>query len=269
MGRIVCAYATSHVLFDPAPDPERAARIVRGMTELGRRASAAHPDVLIVVASEHLFNFDLRLQAPFCVGVAERYEPWGDLGIPPRPFPGHAGFAAGLVAHAAAEGFDLAVCDGIRPDHGVTLPLMFVRPWGSVPVVPLYVNVNMAPPPTPARCCALGEAIRRYVTEVRPRQERTAIVASGGLSHWLNVPGAGNVAEDFDRWCIDVLTGGRWDELARLSAAEIERQAGNGGLELLNWLLMAAAVPEARGEPVYYEPMPAWYTGMGGVAMHV
>jgi hypothetical protein len=30
---------------------------------------------------------------------------------------------------------------------------------------------------------------------------------------------------------------------------------------------MTSAVPNARAEVVYYEPMPSWMTGMGGVVM--
>lgn len=268
MASIVCAYATSHVLFDPAPAPEAAQRIVAGMQELGQRATAARPDVLLVISSEHLFNMDLSLQAPFCIGVSDTWQPFGDLGIPPRPFPGRREFALSLARFAAARDFDLALVDGIRPDHGITVPLLFLKPWGTIPVVPLFVNINMDPAPAPRRCLALAACIREWLA-TRPPTERVGVLASGGLSHWLNIPGMGTVAEDFDRDFLGRVADGKYGDFATLSTADILQQAGNGGLEIMNWMMMAAMVPGCTGEPIYYEPMPAWQTGLGGLSMHV
>ena len=52
-----------------------------------------------------------------------------------------------------------------------------------------------------------------------------------------------------------------------MTTSKIQERAGNGGLELLNWMMMAGTVPEAKGEKVFYEPMPAWQTGLGGILM--
>ncbi len=269
MASVVCAYATSHILFDPAADPDRADRIVAGMTELGSRAAAARPDVLLIITSEHLFNMDLRVQPPFCVGTSDEWLPFGDLEIPKRPFPGQRDFANDLVRECTGAGFDLAVSEGLKPDHGVTLPLLFIRPWGQIPVVPLFININMNPVPSPARCLALAETIRDFIASKRPGDERVGVIASGGLSHWLMIPGTGNIAEEFDQAWIERFTSGRGTEFANLSNEEIVENAGNGGLELINWMMMTAMVPGARGEKIYYEPMPAWMTAMGGIAMTV
>jgi len=269
MGKIACAYATSHILFDPAPAPEAARRIVAGMQELGRRAAEARLDMLLIISSEHMFNINLQVQPPFCIGVSDEYEPFGDMGIPRRKFRGNREFALSLARFTAEQGFDLALCEGIKPDHGITLPLLFIKPWGSIPAVPLYVNINMDPLPSLARCLALADAIRRWLIRQRPAGERIGVLASGGLSHWLNIPGAGTVAEDFDRAFIDRLAAGNYAEYAGLPVEEIRQRAGNGGLEIMNWMMMAAMVPGATGEKIYYEPMPAWQTGLGGLAMHI
>lgn len=267
MAEIVCAYATSHILFDPAPDRERARRILDGMTELGCRAAAARPDVLLIITSEHLFNMDLDVQPPFTVGTATEWMPFGDLDIPRRPFPGHRDFARQLVTHCNRAGFDMAVSETIRPDHGVALPLLFIRPWGRIPVVPLFVNSNMEPAPAPPRCLTLARSIREYITTSRPADERVGVVASGGMSHWLMIEGTGSIAEEFDQEWIDRFTTGRGHEFAELSSDEIAENAGNGGLEIINWMMMTAMVPGAQGEKIFYEPMPAWMTAMGGIAM--
>lgn len=269
MAKIVSAYATSHILFSPKGVEEQAGRVVAGMKELGRRAAAAKPDVMLMIVSDHMFNMDLSVQVPFVVGVADRWVAFGDLGIPPRPFPGYRAFADGLVRFAAERGFDLAKAEEVVPDHGVALPLFFIEPWGSVPTVPLYVNINMDPVPSSARCLALAETIRAYVERSRPANERVAIVGSGGLSHWLRIPRSGTVAADFDQEVIETIAKGKGSRLAEMSTAELLEKSGNGGLEILYWMMMAVAAGEPKGERVYYEAIPQWQTGMGGISMHL
>ena len=52
-----------------------------------------------------------------------------------------------------------------------------------------------------------------------------------------------------------------------MTNAEILEAAGNGGLEVSAWITLAGAVSGARGERLYYEPMPSWASGMGGVVL--
>lgn len=267
MGQIVAAVATSHILFSRRGLEQRADRVVHGMEEIAAVVRRAEPDALLMIVSDHMYNFDLRFQAPFCVAVADEFIPYGDMGIPKRPFPCHRALAETILRAAPELGFDIAKSEGITPDHGVTLPLLFLKPWGSVPVVPFYINTNTDPIPAPSRCRLLGGALRRIIETERPAAERIAVVATGGLSHWINLPGMGTVAAEFDSWVIERLAVGRVDEVAALSAKEIYEKSGNGGYEILTWIVMAAMVPESRGRKIYYEPMPEWATGMGGLAM--
>ena len=268
MGRLVAVGATSHILMSPQGVETRARRIVAGIREVGRRLLAKKPDLVVVVASDHMFNVNMSLQPPFCVGVADEYVPFGDMDIPRESRPGHRAFAEAFVAHAASRGFDLAKAEELRPDHGVALPMMLIDPERKVPIVPLLVNINMDPVPTPARCHALGGVLRETIDKHRPAEERVAVLATGGLSHWLNIPRHGEVAEDFDRGFLASFERGQPESLTRLSPAQVVEQGGNGGLEIVNWLLAAGAAPGWKGETVYYEPMPEWFTGMGGMELH-
>ena len=246
----------------------RAKRIVGGIREVGRRLLAKRPDLVVVISSDHMFNINMSLQAPFVVGVADEYRPFGDMDIPLDPRPGHRAFAEAFVAHAAVRGFDLAKAEELRPDHGVALPMMFIDPDRNVPIVPVLVNINMEPVPTAARCHALGGVLRETIDKNRPANERVAVLATGGLSHWLNIPRHGEVSEAFDRGVLGSFERGQAESLTRLSPPQIVEQGGNGGLEIVNWLVAAGAAPEWRGETVYYEPMPEWFTGMGGMELH-
>lgn len=269
MASCVCAYATSHILFSPMGVEKQAHNVVAGMTELGRRAAVARPDVALVIASDHMFNVNLAIQPPFLVGVADEYTGLGDMAVPARPFLGHRRFAEGLVRYAASQGFDLAKAEELRPDHGITLPLLFLRPWGSVPAVPLYVNINMDPVPASTRCYALAKVIGAYIRDERPATERVALIGSGGLSHWLRIPNMGRVAVEFDEEVIGMMTAGQASRIARMSTADILERGGNGGLEILNWMMAAVAAGEPKGERVFYEPIPQWQTGMGGVSLNL
>jgi len=142
-----------------------------------------------------------------------------------------------------------------------------IDPDRTIPIVPLLVNINMDPPPSPSRCYALGGALRATIENDRPKGERIAILATGGLSHWLNIARHGEVSEQFDRQVMNAIISGRAPELARMSSAEIVEQGGNGGLEIVTWLIAAATVPGRSGEIIYYEPIPEWFTGMGGIVL--
>jgi aromatic ring-opening dioxygenase catalytic subunit (LigB family) len=266
MASIVGAFATSHILMNPAGTGERAERVIAGMRDIGRRIQALKPDALVIVSGDHMFNITMAMQIPLCIGIADRWTPFGEMGLDPAPFPGHRALAEHIVASAAEGGFDIAKGEDIQPDHGITLPLAFTDPAKRLPVVPVLININMTPLPRPDRCYRLGQAIKRAV-ESYPGAERVVVVGTGGLSHWLFVPRMGEVAEAFDRMVLKEIAAGRAAALARLSAAEIVERAGNGGIEIVTWLAAAATVPDRAGVEVYYEPMPEWLTGMGGLAI--
>ncbi len=219
MAKIVSVVATSHILMSPAGVEDRARLVVNGIKEIGRRVRATNPDILVVISSDHMFNLNLALQPPFCVGVSDTFVPFGDMDIAQLPRRGSREFAQAF------------------------------------------------PPPTPSRCYTLGSALRATIESDRPEGERVAILATGGLSHWLNIPRHGEVSEQFDRRVMNAIISGRAPELARMSCADIVEQGGNGGLEIVNWLIAAATVPGRSGEIIYYEPIPEWFTGMGGIVL--
>jgi len=266
MARIVGAFATSHILMNPAGTGERADRVIAGMKEVGRRVQALKPDALVIISGDHMFNINMAFQIPLCIGVADSWTPFGEMGLDRSPFPGHRALAEHIVADAAIAGFDIAKAEELQPDHGIVLPLSFADPGKRIPVVPVLININMTPLPRPDRCYRLGQVIKSAV-ERFAGNERVAVIGTGGLSHWLFQPRMGEVAEAFDRMALAEIAAGRAEALSKLSAGEIVERSGNGGIELVAWLAAAATVPGRPGTAVYYEPMPEWLTGMGGVAI--
>jgi aromatic ring-opening dioxygenase catalytic subunit (LigB family) len=246
---------------------EKAGRVLEGMLEIRRRVRALRPDVVVLAGSDHLNNFSLALQVTLAVGVSDIYTTLGDGGAPAATFPGHRAFAEDFARFAQRREFELVQAEELRPDHGMAIPKLIVDPGDTIPIVPVYINSNMPVPPSPKRCYRLGGVLKEMVETVRPAGERVVVVGAGGLSHWLCLPEQGRVAVDFDEDFIARMISGRAYELAEYDAEHILRESGNGGLELTAWLFMAGALPGARGDKLFYEPVPEWISGMGGVAL--
>ena len=267
MAELVGAIALSHILAGRAAAPEQAERVFAGMKEVGQYAAGLDADVIVFVTCDHMASFGTHLEAPFTVGVGERYTSLGDMDLPVSTVTGAPAVARGLARSAADRGFDLAVTSEIRPDHGVMVPRLFLDPEGQTPVVLLNINVNMDPAPSPSRCWKLGQAIGHFITGW-PEDKRFLLVGTGGLSHWILQPQMGRVNAEFDRSFIRSLAAGQGESLSRLSLEELERETGNGGLELVTWLCVSGAVAPNGGRQVFYEPMEAWLTGLGAIVMN-
>jgi len=264
MGKIVSAVATSHVLMSNNGFEEPAQRVLDGMLRIGRHVRKSKPDVIVTISSDHMFNIGPQVSAPFLAACGESFVPFGEMDIPQDEYAGAPEFARGFTDFAK-QAIEVTRLDTLRPDHGTAIPLLFVNPDCDAKVVPLLINYDLDRVPSPAECWQLGTALRVFIGE-RPESERVAIVGAGGLSHWVGYEGAG-INEDFDRQFLKAMESGKLSDWRESSADKIRGAAGNGGLEIMSWLAMAATVPNARAKTIYYEPMPSWLTGMGGVVM--
>ena len=100
----------------------------------------------------------------------------------------------------------------------------------AVPLIPVLLNTYYPPnTPTPARCYQLGQALRRAV-EHSTEDLRVAVIASGGLSHFV-------VDETFDRALLDAL---RRKDAAFFRNAPLSKLM-SGSSEIRNWICMAGA----------------------------
>lgn len=268
MGSIVSAVATSHILMSPKGAEGPAQRVFDGMLRIGRHVRDSKPDIVVVISNDHMFNIGPAVTAPFLVACCERMTPFGEMDIPREEYRCDAGFATAFAEFAGRSELPLQKLADLRPDHGTAVPLMFTNPNRDAAVVPVFINYDRDPPPTPAECWRLGSLLERFVAQQRPRDERVAIVAAGGLSHWVGYEDA-SINEAFDRRFLESMERGDLAAWRTRDAADIRREAGNGGLEIMSWMAMAAAVPGARAQTLYYEPMPSWMTGMGGVVMQM
>jgi hypothetical protein len=140
-----------------------------------------------------------------------------------------------LIRSLVNDEFDIARCNKLRPEIGVGHAFSFlyrrVLPGGKLPMVPVMVNTYYPPnQPTPRRCYAFGQAVRRAV-ESWECDMRVAVMASGGLSHVV-------IDEEIDRMTIDGLKQKKPEMLWQLPREKL----WGGTSEILNWVALAGVV---------------------------
>ena len=270
MGSIVGAFGMSHVMFAPAGVESQAETILQGMLNVRKRVAELKPDRIVLIGGDHFNNFNLALQIPLAVAVSDSFTTLGDGGVPVFDFPGDRRFAEGLVRFSAHCDFDLVQAEEVVPDHGMAFPRMVVDPANAIPTVLLYVNSGMPVPPSPSRCYRLGGVVRGFVEKARPEGERIVCIGLGGLSHWLRMPGEGRIGTEFDLGFLGALERGEAEDFANgHSSSDILEASGNGGLELLSWLVAAGAAGDKGGRRFFYEAVEPWITGMAAVELFV
>jgi hypothetical protein len=276
MAEIVAAALTAHApLITGKPDfsrPEQRDRLYAGFHELRRRLAAARPDLLVMFVNDHLQNFAYDNLPAFCVGLAGSYEapsPGGAslMRLTPRTLRGHPEWAMALLEAGLAAGIDFAYSHDIESWDEMSVPLSFLLPEATIPVVTVYTNCAAPPLPLTRRCLEVGAFVGEFVRG-RADPGRVALVATGGLSHWVGTPETGRINPDWDHWVLDHIARGDVAPLARLTGEEIERDGGNGGQEIRNWIALLGAVPGWKGEVLAYEPVAEWITGCATVWVH-
>jgi aromatic ring-opening dioxygenase catalytic subunit (LigB family) len=162
-------------------------------------------------------------------------------------FAGHADLAEDLVKGLMNEGFDVAWMSAAPPGtgfgHAYGFPIRkFLQP-NPVPVIPFMLNTYFPPnQPSPRRCFELGRALRAAAA-ASPIDARIAILASGGLSHFV-------VNESLDHTVLDAIANKDADTLCNLPAALLD----SGSSEIRNWITAAGAM--AGHDVAWHEYVP-------------
>ena len=251
------------------------------ITRLGAVLAEAAPDTVIVIGDDQNEWFSADGQPALCIYWGEsvdnlpppvekmapsiRLAYWGFHGDGTnRTFPVDAELGRHLIVSLTREHeFDVAHMR-VQPRHGP-----FGHAWGFVhqrimgprvvPIVPVLLNTYYPPnQPTPRRCYQLGRAIRQAV-EAWPARKRVAVVASGGLSHFV-------VDEALDRHVLEILAKKDADAIAALPAESLD----SGSSEIRNWIATAGAVEHLHMQLVDYVPSYRSEAGTGvGMAFAV
>jgi aromatic ring-opening dioxygenase catalytic subunit (LigB family) len=273
MAEIVAAMAMTHSpgltgWFDRA-STEYQQLALTATADMRRRLEAARPDTLVMFSNDHLLNWPINNIPEYTVGIGEEhvgpadwYDEW--LGMEKYRVPGDPALARFLVNDAARRGLSLAYLREMQFDDGISVPTHYLNPDARFRLVPITMNCNVPPIPTPARAYevgrALGEAMRAY-----PPPTRIAVIATGGLSHEPGGPRYFWVDEEFDRWFLDLLKAGDHERALRECTLERLEAAGSGGTaELLAWFAVLA-MTRGPADVLAYMPAIAWRSGTGMV----
>lgn len=269
-GQLVYVGATSHVgaiIKNPDAHPERSRRLDAAWRTMTADLAAADPDAVVVIATDHYETFGLEHYPIFCIGAAETYEAWGEYGNPGGTVAGAPAVSRGLQTGLVARGFDVARSEDMRLDHSFMVPILRLGLQERA-VVPVFVDCNTPPLPTLQRCHALGAALRAAIADL-PGDTRVAVIATGGISHWVGLPRFGDVNEEWDHAFLDRLAHGDTAALLATGDDEILRDAGNGALEIRTWLAAFACAGGRGATTLAYEPMPDWAIGIGIARMEL
>jgi len=227
------------------PNPEPAIVEAAHDYELMRkRMAASRPDVLIVIASDHLNQFFMDNMPAFLIGKAPRAEgPFPHevrtFGIAPYRAQVEIDVAKSMLQAAPKMGVDFSFSDEFRIDHAFTVPLNFIRPEMDLPIVPIFTNV-MAPPVPPAqRFFTVGKAIRKIIAGL-PSNKRVGVLSSGHLAIEIGGPKVGRSSSDpeFDRRMMNLVGRGDVENVIKEATWENMMASGNVTPGFLNFVLL-------------------------------
>jgi hypothetical protein len=259
------------------PEALRALSIAcqNSLDRLADELAVAAPDVVVIVGDDQSELFgpqNMPVIAIYHGDDVVTFDRWGDEGAPAwvrtmgqgyamdavHHFPGAPDFAKALIGQLMDRDVDIATSARIDDPHRagfghafgfVIRRLMAKR---AVPVVPLLLNTYYPPNvPTARRCHDIGRAMRDAIGAI-PGDLRVAMIASGGLSHFI-------VDEDLDRRVIAGFQPDRADLLRDLPRGALM----SGSSEILNWVLAAGAVDHLPLKWIDYYPAVRTPAGTG------
>ena len=240
-------------------------RVYGAFDQITQRLKELAVDTVIIVGDDHYECFGPHC-IPSClvvtgdVNVSDHVEL---LGMPKGLLPNHPALARHIVETGYDDGIDWAFAKYLGVDHSIAVPwTMTAKQVPGIRVIPVFINAVVMPVIRSRRAQQLGASIRRAV-DAFPGNERVAIFGTGGISHWVGGPGMGRINEEFDHKILQMAEAGDIEGLIALPDQTVLEEAGNGAIEIKNWIVAMAAMPEARCITIAYEPVVPWITGCG------
>lgn len=259
---------------DPELFPAQARQAEAALDRLESILVEANPDIVLVIGDDQdeLFGFDnmpafavytgdeivmkeMPLPHPRLTWTDKDF--WAGYGMDmPHRFPGAPALARDMVKGLVRLGVDVSVSNSVpdpsRRAFGHAYGFIYQRLMKRlrVPMLPVLLNTYFPPNnPTSARCFQIGTAIGQALA-ASPIEARVAVIASGGLSHFL-------CEEAFDRKVLQAL---KSHDIGTLTQIPQEALC-SGSSETRNWITMAGAIGHLRC--TYDEYIPVYRTAAG------
>lgn len=252
---------------DDARQQARSEACQQAIAGLAATLKRAAPERCIILGDDQHESFLDDIMPAFCVFHGETVDdPGGEEGLASDParlalvnapagrtgHPTDAAFGTHIIESLTGAGFDVArsnVLPAGRRQGGIGHAFYFVyrrlMDHGAMPHVPIFLNTYYPPnAPTMKRCYRFGQALRQAV-EAWDTNQRVAIIASGGLSHFV-------IEEDLDQHVLEGLKAR--DETQLTDLPDLRFMSGTS--ETRNWIALAGAMEGTRLQMklLAYEP---------------
>lgn len=234
----------------------------RGIKKLGELLTEVSPDIVVMIGDDQkeLFHEENMPALLVYSGETIRNTPRYGHKAPPalqaaawaygettQDYPVASDLAKHVIHALIEQEFDVAHSRALPPDQGMGHAFSFIygriMPGKVLPTVPIMLNTYYPPnQPTPKRCYALGQALRRAI-ESWPHDSRVAVIASGGLSHFV-------IDEELDHQVIEAMQANNTAALTSLP----QEQLNSGNSEIRNWIAVAGAVEHLQMQLIDYVP---------------
>ena len=261
---------------------KKAAACQAALDRLGDELEAAQPDIVIIVGDDQQELFSPANQPAIAIFYGQEVKTSDRFGADDVPdwmrmvaggymmdavhtVPGAPALALDIIQGLLDRDVDIATSERVDDPtkagfgHAYGFIVKRLLRGRATPVLPILLNTYYPPNvPSARRCHDIGKALRQAV-EASPIDARVAIIASGGLSHFV-------VDEVLDKRVIAGLEPG-----AEALLRSIEQGALNSGSsEILNWVLTAGAMDGLPLSWCEYQPIYRTAAGTGvGVAFAI
>jgi hypothetical protein len=263
-------------------DEEKASRHAacqRALDELAERFAQAKPDLVILLGNDQREVFQDDLTPMLTIFAGERIEniPLNEAQVARLPpgvaiaeeghcppggavYPGAPDIADALVDALADAQFDIArsarLPGGEDRQHGIPHAFGFlyrrIMRDAPPPSVPIFLNVGVAPNQIrAARALAFGHALHDVIEKL-PDNLRVAVLASGGMTHFV-------IDEALDKRVLDAMAA--HDEAAL--AAEPESYFSGNTAEIKSWYPLAALMGDLGWKMDLIDYVPCYRTEAG------
>lgn len=236
---------------------------------------SARPDVVVIVSNDHYEFFGPENMPALGVFYGDKIvmrpdpnfdtlPPWGKeiqrgyAQDAQHVFTGHRELARHIIDGLIDNDIDVAISAEVSNPrhrgfgHGYGFVIRRVLMNEAVPVVPILLNTYYLPNvPSAARCYAIGQALKKAI-EASDLDLRVAVIASGGLSHFV-------VDEILDREALAHFMAKDCTGLKRLPRPALN----SGSSEILNWVLASGAIEKLTPRWSEYQPLYRTPAGTG------
>lgn len=251
-----------HLSFEVWKDKANACE--RGIERIQEIIEKVSPDILVVIGDDQkemflddnipafaIFNGSEIYDLPHDV---EKLPPsirpayWARHGTEPESYPTEADLGRHIIEKLTENEFDVSQFTKQYEGRSVGHAHTFVRrrllkDKEPIDMVPVFVNTFYPPNvPSPKRCFEFGRIIREAI-ESWDSDKTVAIVASGGLTHFI-------VDEEFDRKVLQALEENDVDTITSLPKGKFV----SGTSEVLAWIMAAGALEHLDMKVIDYVP---------------